>query len=89
MFIQGSINKKERCQIVFDFLILRIIRLCPLSIAGSLQDEDLRVVDKAVGNGRGNSGGVKYLSPVGKRQVCRNGGGLGFMPLADHLEEEI
>jgi len=71
------------------FQILRIGRFRPLSIAGSFQNEDLRVVDKTVGNGCGNRGGVKYFPPVGKRQIGRNGGGPDFMPLADHLEEQI
>ena len=34
------------------------------SIAGSSEDKDLRVVNEAVSNRCGHSGGVEHLSPV-------------------------
>jgi hypothetical protein len=34
------------------------------SITGSSENKDLRVVNEAVGNRCGHSGGVKHLSPV-------------------------
>ena len=41
----------------------------PLSIAWSLQDKDMRVVDQTVGDRCSHSGGIKYFSPIGKRQI--------------------
>jgi hypothetical protein len=61
----------------------------PLSIAFSLQNEDLGVIDEPVGDRGSHSGAVKDIPPLSKRQIgsyhCR----LQFMPVADDLEEQV
>ena len=59
------------------------------AIAGSSQDQDLRVVHEPVGDRGGHRGRVKHLSPLSKGQIRRNHGGFELMPLADDLEEEV
>jgi hypothetical protein len=59
----------------------------PLSITFSLHDEDLRVVNKTVGNSCGYSCSVKNCPPFCERQVGRNDSRFFFMPGADDLEE--
>ena len=59
------------------------------SIAGSLHNENFRVVNKPVGDGRGDGGAVKDFSPVGKGQIRRYDGRLFIMPAAYDLEKEI
>jgi hypothetical protein len=61
----------------------------PLSIAFSLQDENLGVIDKPVGDRGGHSGAVKDIPPLSKRQICRYHCRLQFMPVTDDLEEQV
>ena len=42
----------------------------PLSIAFALQNENLGVIDKTVGDRGGHSGAVKDIPPLRKRQIC-------------------
>ena len=64
-------------------------RFWSLSITGSLQYQDMGVVNKPVGDRRGNSGAIKEFTPVAKRQVGSNNRWFYLMPLADDLEEQI
>ena len=59
------------------------------SITLPSHNKDLRVVNEPVGDSRGNSCGVKHLSPFSKWQV--RGQNRGFLPmsLADNLEKEV
>ena len=59
------------------------------SIAGSLHDDDFRVVDKPIGDGRGHGGAVEDFSPVSERKVRSYDRRFFFVPGADDLEEEI
>jgi hypothetical protein len=64
-------------------------RVSPLSIAFSLQYDDLRVVDEPVGDRCGDSGTVEDVSPLRKRQIGSDQGGFQFVPLTDDLEEQV
>ena len=70
-------------------LFFLLSRFGPLSITGSFQDKDMRVVNQTVGDRCGHGGAVKYLAPVGKRQVGRDNRRFDLVPLADYLEEQI
>ncbi len=59
------------------------------SIACASEDKDLRVVNEAVSNRCGYSGGVEHFSPVCEGQVRCNQRGLCLVPCADDLEEEV
>jgi len=59
------------------------------SITLPSQDKDLRVVNEPVGDSRGNSCGVKHLSPFSKWQISGQNRGFLPMPLADNLEKEV
>jgi hypothetical protein len=62
-------------------------RIGSLSIAFSLQNENLGVIDKPVGDRGGHSGAVEDISPLRKRQIGCDNRGFHFMPVADDLEE--
>ena len=72
-----------------SFYSIQVFLFCFSSIATSSKDKDLRVVNEAVGNRSGHSGGVEHLSPVSEGQVRCNQRGLCLMPCADDLEEEV
>ena len=54
-----------------------------------LQNENLGVIDKPVGDRGGHSGAVKDIPPLSKRQICSYHCRLQFMPVADDLEEQV
>src|SRR3989339_1457372 len=58
-------------------------------MVGSFQNDDSRVVDKPIGDGRGYSGAVEDFSPIGKRKVRCDDRRFFFVPGADDLEEEV
>jgi hypothetical protein len=69
-----SIKIKQHLRRSLVVYISSGVLLCPLSITGALQDEDLRVIDEPVGDGGGHRGGVKDFPPVSERQVGGDGG---------------
>ncbi len=69
--------------------LLLISLFVSLSIAFALQNENLGVIDKTVGDRGGHSGAVKDIPPLRKRQICSYHCGVQFMPVADDLEEQV
>ncbi len=63
--------------------------IIPLSIAFSFEYQDLGVIDKTVGDCRGDGCAVEYPAPAGERSIRRYDGRFPFMSLADNLEKEV